>query len=57
MIYMIAISIRVSEEMYAKLKESSEEHHRSVNGEVNHILDLHFESDKIKKEQSDKKKK
>jgi hypothetical protein len=57
MIYMIAISIRVSEEMYAKLKESSEEHHRSVNGEVNHILDLHFESDKVKKEQSDKKKK
>lgn len=40
MVYMaVAISIRVDEKVYEALKQLSEEHYRSINGEVNRILE------------------
>ena len=41
--YSVTISLRLTEETYEKIKAISEEEKRSINGEINYILEKYAE--------------
>lgn len=46
--YNVALTLRLTEELYEKLKEIAEKEKRSINGEINFIIEKYIEEENNK---------
>lgn len=46
--YNVALTLRLTEELYEKLKEIAEKEKRSINGEINFIIEKYIEEENKK---------